>query len=329
MPLLESLAHRILLGLPPETAHNLALSFVSRGFARDVQPQDGNLALDLFGVRFPNPVGLAAGFDKDAVAVEQWKGLGFGFVEVGTVTRHAQPGNPKPRVFRLKPERALINRLGFNNQGADAMAQRLEGKDAGIPVGVNIGKSKVTPLEEAHEDYAYSYSLLKGFADYVVVNVSSPNTPGLRDLQDKDSLRKILDKLKEIDQSKPLFVKIAPDLTLGAIEEVVSVALECRLTGIVCTNTTIARDVLPNDPQIEGGLSGAPLTSMADEALRLTKAICGDSLKLIGVGGVMSVEDARRKMNLGADLVQVYTGWVYGGPGFMPELLDGLTRSDR
>ena len=232
MPLLESLAHRCLLGLPAETAHNLALSFVARGLARDVRSKNGNLSRIEFGVKFPNPVGLAAGFDKDAVAIEQWGRMGFGFVEIGTVTRHAQPGNPKPRLFRIKPERALINSLGFNNHGADEMARNLEGKDAGIPVGVNIGKSKVTPLEEAHEDYAYSYALLKGFADYVVVNVSSPNTPGLRDLQDKDSLRKILATLKEIDQSKPLFVKIAPDLTLGGIEDVVSVAQECQLTGI-------------------------------------------------------------------------------------------------
>lgn len=321
MPFFESVAHRLMLGLDAEVAHNLALSLVARGFGRDHRSGDGNLSRTLFGVKFPNPLGLAAGFDKDAVAIEQWKRLGFGFVEVGTVTRHAQPGNPKPRLFRLKPERALINRLGFNNHGADAMARQLEGKDVGIPVGVNIGKSKVTPLEEAHEDYAYSYKLLKAFADYVVVNVSSPNTPGLRELQDKDSLRKILGALKEIDQSKPLFVKIAPDLTLGAIEDVATVAQECGLTGVVCTNTTVTRETLAHDPGTEGGLSGAPLTSMADEALRFTKEICGDSLTLIGVGGIMNASDARRKMELGADLVQVYTGWVYGGPGFVPELL--------
>ena len=324
MPWIESLVHRTLLGMDAETAHNLALSFVARGLAKGFKSEVGNLSRTLFGLKFPNPVGLAAGFDKDAVAIEQWGKLGFGFVEVGTVTRHAQPGNPKPRLFRIKPERALINSLGFNNRGADAMARNLEGKDAGIPVGVNIGKSKVTPLEEAHEDYAYSYSLLKGFADYVVVNVSSPNTPGLRDLQDKDALRKIIETLKEIDQSKPLFVKIAPDLTLGAIEDVVSVAQECHLTGIVCTNTTVSRDVLSHDPRIEGGLSGAPLTPIADETLRFTKEVCGDTLKLIGVGGIMSADDARRKMEQGADLVQVYTGWVYGGPGFVPKLLDGL-----
>ncbi|MCH8980272.1 MAG: quinone-dependent dihydroorotate dehydrogenase [Armatimonadetes bacterium] len=328
MPLLESLAHRILLGLPAETAHGIALAAVAKGFAKDQAGGDGNLSRIHFGVRFPNPVGLAAGFDKDAVAVEQWKRLGFGFVEVGTVTRHAQQGNPKPRLFRLKPERALINRLGFNNCGADAMARNLEGKDAGIPVGVNIGKSQATPLDEAHEDYAYSFSLLKGFSDYVVVNVSSPNTPGLRELQDKDSLRRILVTLKEIDESKPLFVKIAPDMTLGAIEDVVAVAQECGLTGIVCTNTTVSRNALESDPGIEGGLSGAPLTSMADEALRFTKEICGESLMLIGVGGIMNSADAERKMKLGADLVQVYTGWVYGGPGFVPDLLDGLRRSD-
>ncbi|MCH7905583.1 MAG: quinone-dependent dihydroorotate dehydrogenase [Armatimonadetes bacterium] len=328
MPLLESLAHRLLLGLPAETAHNLALKFISRGLSRDRQVRGGDLSHSLFGVRFPNPVGLAAGFDKDAVAVEGWKRLGFGFVELGTVTRHAQPGNPKPRMFRLKPQRALINRLGFNNHGADAMARNLEGKQAGIPLGVNIGKSKATPLDEAHADYAYSYSLLKRFADYVVVNVSSPNTPGLRELQDKDSLRKILETLKEIDPRKPLFVKIAPDLTPGGIEDVVAVSQEMDLTGIVCTNTTVSRDMLHLNPAIEGGLSGAPLTAMADEALRFTKECAGDSLKLIGVGGIMSASDARRKLELGADLVQVYTGWVYGGPGFVSELVGCLGEWD-
>ena len=324
MPLYESLLRPLLFGLPPETAHNLALRAVSMGLARAPKSPDRDLSRTLFGVKFPNPIGLAAGFDKDAVAVEKWKDLGFGFVEVGTVTRHAQPGNPKPRLFRLKDQRALVNRMGFNNHGADAMARRLDGKNAGIPVGVNIGKSKVTPLDQAHEDYAYSFRILKDFADYVVVNVSSPNTPGLRELQDKDSLRKILESLKEVDQSKPLFVKVAPDLTLGAIEDIVAVAKEMYLTGIVATNTTVSRDSLKADPGIEGGLSGAPLTDIADEALRFAKECAGDDLRFIGVGGVMSPEDAKRKFTLGADLVQIYTGWVYAGPSFVPRILGAL-----
>ncbi len=322
MPLYEGLIRPALFLLDPEKAHNLGLWAVSKGLARAKAP-DRALARTVFGVRFPNPVGLAAGFDKNAVAIEQWKNLGFGFVEVGTVTRHAQPGNPRPRMFRLPAHRAVVNRLGFNNEGADAVARRLEGKNAGIPVGVNIGKSKVTTLEVAHTDYAYSFRLLKGYADYVVVNVSSPNTPGLRELQDKDSLRRILSGLKEIDSNVPLLVKIAPDLTLGAIEDAVTVAIELGLAGMVCTNTTVSRAMLPSDPGIEGGLSGAPLRDLADEALRFAKEIAGDKLAFIGVGGIMSPEDAKGKFALGADLVQVYTGWVYNGPRFVPNILSG------
>jgi dihydroorotate dehydrogenase len=308
--------------MEPERAHNLGLWAVSNGLVSAAAP-DRALAKTVFGVRFPNPVGLAAGFDKNAVAVSRWKHLGFGFVEVGTVTRHAQPGNPRPRMFRLPDERAIINRLGFNNDGADAVAERISESSAGIPLGVNIGKSKVTPLEEAHLDYAYSFRLLHGFADYVVVNVSSPNTPGLRSLQDKDSLMRILSGLKEIDSRIPLLVKIAPDLTLGAIEDVVSVCTDLGLAGVVCTNTTVSRAMLASDPGIEGGLSGSPLREMADETLRFVREIA-PGLGLIGVGGIMSPEDAKRKLEIGADLVQVYTGWVYGGPGFVPAVLSAL-----
>jgi dihydroorotate dehydrogenase len=327
MPLYESLVRPLLFLMEPERAHELALWAVRKGIAGRLVhplpalPQGGGI--DLFGVRFPNCVGLAAGFEKGAVAVSRWRELGFGFVEVGTVTRHAQPGNPRPRLFRLPSERALINRMGFNNPGADEVARRLSATSAGIPLGVNIGKSKATPLEEAVSDYAYSFRLLSEFADYVVVNVSSPNTPGLRDLQEKESLRAILSSLREIDFRKPLFVKLSPDLSLGALEDVVSVTLELGLTGMVCTNTTVSRSVLAVDPGLEGGLSGAPLRDMADEALRFVRELAPD-LVLIGVGGVMSGEDARRKMSLGADLVQVYTGWVYGGPGFVGEVVKNL-----
>ncbi len=322
MPFYESVLRPLLFLMEPERAHNLGLWAVSHGLVSAKAP-DRALAKSVFGVRFPNPVGLAAGFDKNAVALARWKDLGFGFVEVGTVTQHAQPGNPRPRMFRLPASRALINRLGFNNLGADAVARNMEGVTAGIPVGVNIGKSKVTPLSESADDYAYSFRLLREFADYVVVNVSSPNTPGLRELQERDSLTRILSGLKEIDERKPLFVKIAPDLSLGAIEDVVAVCHEMRLTGMVCTNTTVSRSVLPSDPGIEGGLSGAPLTSIADETLRFVRELSPE-LVLIGVGGVMSPEDAKRKLALGADLVQVYTGWVYAGPGFVPEVLSAL-----
>lgn len=320
MPLYESLVRPIAFLLDPEKAHNLGLWAVQHGLAKAKTP-DRATARNVFGVRFPNPVGLAAGFDKNGVALERWKDLGFGFVEIGTVTRHQQPGNPKPRMFRLPEHHAVINRLGFNNDGADAVAARIEGKNAGIPVGINLGKSKVTPNEEAHEDYAYSYRLLKEFADYVVVNVSSPNTPGLRALQDKDSLTRILSTLKEIDERKPLLVKIAPDLTLGAIEDVVGVAIEMNLAGMICTNTTVSREMLPSDPRIDGGLSGEPLREIADEVLKFVRETAGDKLSLIGVGGVMLPEHAVTKLSLGADLVQVYTGWVYNGPQFVPRIL--------
>ncbi|MCW5940216.1 MAG: quinone-dependent dihydroorotate dehydrogenase [Fimbriimonadaceae bacterium] len=323
MGLYEALARPLLFALDPESAHHLGLAAVARGLVSSPAPSVHERRV--FGVDFPNPVGLAAGFDKNGVALAHWHRLGFGFVEIGTVTRHPQPGNPRPRLFRLQAERALINRLGFNNDGADAMAKTIEGVRAGIPVGINIGKSKVTPLEEAATDYAYSFRLLAPFADYVVVNVSSPNTPGLRVLQDRDALTRILMALKEIDQGKPLFVKVAPDLALGQLDDVVDVVQTLGLTGIVATNTTVDRSMLPRDPALEGGLSGAPLRTLSDTALEHLAAIKDDRTLLIGVGGVMGPEDARRKLELGASLVQVYTGFVYGGPGFAASLVAGLS----
>jgi dihydroorotate dehydrogenase len=306
MGLYEALARPLLFVLDPETAHHLGLAAVSRGLVSS--PTPAGLERRVFGVDFPNPVGLAAGFDKNGVALAQWRQLGFGFVEIGTVTRHPQPGNPRPRLFRLPAERALINRLGFNNEGADAVARRIEGVRAGIPVGINIGKSKVTPVDDAAADYAYSFRLLAPFGDYVVVNVSSPNTPGLRGLQDRDAL----------------FVKVAPDLALGQLDDVVEVVQTLGLTGIVATNTTVGRSMLACDPGIEGGLSGAPLRELSNTALEHLAAVKDDRTVLIGVGGVMGPEDVRRKFDIGASLVQVYTGFVYGGPGFAASLVRGL-----
>lgn len=321
MGLYSALARPVLFGLPAETAHHVGLNAVRLGLARS--PAVTGLETTVFGVHFPNPVGLAAGFDKDAVAVDRWAGLGFGFVEVGTVTWHAQPGNPKPRLFRLPAERALINRLGFNNSGAEAMARRLESARPGIPLGVNIGKSKVTPIEEADADYLASFKLLAPFADYVVVNVSSPNTPGLRALQERPRLTSLLSTLRDARPETPLLVKVAPDLSLNELDDVVAVAGETGLSGIVATNTTVARP-LAKDPGIEGGLSGAPLREMADTALEHLAVQSPPSLALVGVGGVMSASDAARKLRLGASLVQVYTGFVYGGPGFATEVCRDL-----
>ncbi|MBX3112745.1 MAG: quinone-dependent dihydroorotate dehydrogenase [Fimbriimonadaceae bacterium] len=324
MSLYQGLLRPLLFRLDPETAHNLAVRAVESGLVR--APQAPASPRRLFGVDFPNVVGLAAGFDKDARAVDHWHKLGFGFVEVGSVTRHAQPGNPKPRLWRFPGQRALVNRMGFNNEGADAMANRLERADPRIPLGINIGKSKVTPADEAAEDYAFSFRRLKDFAAYVVVNVSSPNTPGLRGLQDKQPLTRILWRLREIDGAKPLFVKVAPDLGDGAYDDIAEVVHDFGLTGLVVSNTTVARPGMPPECPTEGGLSGEPLRPLADDALARFANLLPDAV-LMGVGGVMGPADARRKLELGASLVQVYTGWVYGGPDFVPELVSALSTS--
>lgn len=312
----------ILFRLDPEYAHNLGLKAIQLGLVR--APQTPGLTRTLFGVTFPNPVGLAAGFDKNGVALHNWANCGFGFVEVGTVTRHPQPGNRKPRLFRLPAERALINRLGFNNQGAEALAARLENRPANLVVGVNLGKSKITPLEEAAEDYAYSYRLLQDKGDYFVVNVSSPNTPGLRSLQDRGPLTEILSRLKDINPNRPLFVKIAPDLTEPQIEEIAELANELDLTGIIATNTTLARTALKSDPHIEGGLSGAPLTQRSRAVLTQLRALLPSHRHLISVGGIMDGPEAVARLQSGASLIQIYSGWVYGGPVFPSRLAQAI-----
>lgn len=286
----------------------------------------------LFGLRFDHPIGLAAGFDKNGVAATRWSRLGFSFAELGTVTRHAQPGNPRPRLFRLPADRALINRMGFNNHGADALAARLVGARpvVGIPIGVNVGKSKVTPVEDAPADYAYSFGRLSPLADYVVVNVSSPNTPGLRDLQERGPLTEILSAMQTIDRGKPLFVKVSPDLTLGQVDEVIAVVHELGLTGIVATNTTLDRVGLSRDPAEEGGLSGAPLREAANLMMRYLASSCDPRVALIGVGGIFDADDLYERIASGAHLVQLYTGWVYGGPNLVPwTLAQFIERLDR
>ncbi|MDI9634705.1 quinone-dependent dihydroorotate dehydrogenase [Kamptonema cortianum] len=318
------LLQKLLFSLDAETAHNLALSAIRKGWVKTSTIQDSRLHRNAFGIDFPNPIGLAAGFDKNGLALNQWKNLGFGFIEVGTVTRHAQPGNPKPRLFRIPSEYAIVNRMGFNNQGADALAKRLEKASPGIPVGVNIGKSKVTELVDAPEDYAYSFKLLSPLCDYIVVNVSSPNTPGLRTLQDKEPLTKILWRLREIDGIKPLLVKISPDMEESGLDDVVEAARDFGLAGIVATNTSIRRDVLSSNPNQDGGLSGRPIRLLANETLKSLKQRVGEDLEIIGVGGIESANDIREKFELGASLVQVYSGWVYNGPNFVNELCRGL-----
>lgn len=309
---------------------------------------DARLRQTLWGLEFSNPMGLAAGFDKDGVASGIWPNFGFGFAELGTVTLQAQPGNPQPRLFRLVQDRAVLNRMGFNNQGAMAMAKRLESRwrspnQAGpdqatvprsFPLGINLGKSKVTPLEAAAEDYVGSFRLLQPWGAYFVVNVSSPNTPGLRSLQDKAQLSPILAALQQENTAhKPLLVKIAPDLEWEAIADVIELAQTHRLAGIIATNTTIQRSGLKTPiiqktgkPVAEeaGGISGAPVRQRSTEVIRFIYKETQGQLPIIGVGGVFTADDAWEKITAGASLVQVYTGWIYQGPWMIRRILEGL-----
>jgi dihydroorotate dehydrogenase len=282
----------------------------------------------VFGVRFPNPVGLAAGMDKNGVALPAWPALGFGFVEVGTVTAHAQPGNDRPRLHRLPASEAIVNRMGFNNEGAAALAQRLAvlaplvgpgGERA--PLGISLGKSKVTPLAEAVEDYLTSLRLLRPFGDYFAVNVSSPNTPGLRSLQDRSQLSELLGALRAEAAGAPLLVKIAPDLTEAAIGELLEVCAEHEVAGLIATNTTLGRDGLSgrdaDAAALVGGLSGRPLAERSRQVVAFVHDQTGGRLPIIGVGGILDADDACRLLDAGASLVQLYTGLIYRGPGLV------------
>ena len=329
----------ILFRFDPETVHRLAhavLRAVPAGLARRRRPAaDPRLAVRCLGLRFDGPIGLAAGFDKGDASVAGLLGMGFSHVEVGTITPRPQPGNERPRLFRLPEHRALINRMGFNNDGAEACAGRLARLTAAArpgPVGVNVGKNKATPNERAAEDYLACIDLLHRHADYLVVNISSPNTPGLRQLQERDALDRLLRacvaRLAERSPGKPLLVKLAPDLTAEALDEAVDVAIAAGVAGIVATNTTLSRAGVESHPRAKeaGGLSGAPLTARATEVVRRVALRAAGRVPVIGVGGVMSAEDAYAKIRAGASLIQVYTGFIYGGPGFARRTSAGLAR---
>lgn len=289
-------------------------------------PADPILATTVFGVRFPGPLGLAAGFDKNGTGLNTWGALGFGYAEVGTVTARAQPGNPEPRMFRLADDRALLNRMGFNNQGVRALATRLEHNRSDVPIGVNIGKTKLTAPEDAVADYAESARLAGPLAAFVVVNVSSPNTPGLRDLQAVESLRPILAAVRA-ETSAPVLVKIAPDLSDVDVDAVADLAVELGLAGIVATNTTISRDGLRTPGVTDlgaGGVSGAPVARRSVEVLRRLYDRVGDRLVLVSAGGIETADDAWERITSGASLVQGYTGFVYGGGLWAKQIHDGV-----
>lgn len=297
-----------------------------------------NLPVELFGLNFPNPVGLAAGMDKFAAALPIWARLGFGFCELGGVTRHAQPGNPPPRLFRAPAAGAIINRMGFNNPGAEAFARTLadwknNGRWPDHPVGVNLGKSKITPLEQAAEDYAESFRLLREYADFFVINVSSPNTPGLRQLQDRSALDRILTAMnaeRKFGGREPaILVKVAPDLTFEALDEILELAAARNVAGIVATNTTILRPET-NDPRLKtayaeaGGLSGKPLRQRSTEIIRHIFRQTAGKLPVVGVGGISSTDDAWEKIAAGATLLQIYTSLVFEGPALTKKIVAGL-----
>lgn len=345
--LYRNILRPVLFRLPPESAHELALNALSltlgTKWARKIAARSFNRApfgeLPRFGLRFSNPVGIAAGFDKNGTAAEGLAALGFGFIEVGTVTHKAQPGNPRPRLFRLPLDRALINRAGFNNHGAAAVVEHLATHRPDCVLGINIGKSRTVALEEAATDYLASFELVHPHADYVVVNVSSPNTPNLRELQRPEALTALLSALQKRNQELasahprrspvPLLVKIAPDLNEQDLEAIVETAEQTQLAGIIATNTTTSRAGLVTAPALvkacgEGGLSGAPLRSRSTEMIAALYRLTRRRLTIIGVGGIFNAEDAWEKISAGASLIQIYTGFIYQGIGVARDINEGL-----
>jgi dihydroorotate dehydrogenase len=326
----ERFVRPLLFRFDPEMAHHLAirclqLASLMPSIWRLVQIEpDPKSSKHLFGLHFPNPVGLAAGFDKNAVALPAWAGLGFGFAEVGTITSIKQDGNPKPRIFRIAESEALINRLGFNNEGAERVAMRLEalrksGRWPEIPVGINLGKSKIIPLEAAAEDYSRAFRSLSHLGDYFVLNVSSPNTPCLRQLQERDAIQNLFSVVRRQAGGKAILVKIAPDLDWHQMENVLEIAESHDLAGVIATNTTTDHNAVPSQFRTEGGLSGLPLQKRAMEVLQFVKQ--RSKLPVISVGGIMNADEALRRLDAGADLVQIYTGLIYRGPGLIREIL--------
>lgn len=332
--------------LPPETAHKVsmnglhlaaALPFGKHILAGNFQYNDNNLSTSLLGLQFPNPVGLGAGFDKNAEHLDVLELLGFGFVEIGTVTPKAQAGNPAPRLFRLPSQKALINRMGFNNDGVDAIAKRLtirkEKTNSTLIVGGNIGKNKVTENSDAWKDYCTNFKGLEAVVDYFVVNVSSPNTPGLRELQEKESLRKIFSELQNLNKNnKPILLKIAPDLEMAALDDIISLTQEVKIDGLVSSNTTLDRSLLNVENTNKanaigaGGLSGQPLFEKSNQVLQYLQKGIDNKLPIIASGVIFKGEDAQAKLNAGASLVQIWTGFIYEGPSMVKNICIHLAK---
>jgi dihydroorotate dehydrogenase len=330
--------------LPPETAHNVsmkgldmaaALPLLNTWLSNHFQVQDPSLSKTVFGLQFPNPVGLGAGFDKNAAHLDGLEMLGFGFVEIGTVTPKPQAGNPQPRLFRIPDQKALINRMGFNNDGVEAIAKRLKERksksQSKLIIGGNIGKNKVTENQDAWKDYCTNFIGLEEVVDYFVVNVSSPNTPGLRELQEKEALRKIFSELQLINQNnKPILLKIAPDLAISALDDIIALTSEVKIDGLVSSNTTLDRSLLNEDNSIRakeigaGGLSGQPLLTKSNQVLEYLYNGIGNRLPIIASGGIFKPADAKAKMDAGASLVQVWTGFIYEGPGIVKNILQAI-----
>ena len=326
----------------PETIHHFTFRFIRLLHIVPGIPhllrliysiKNPKLGKTLMGLHFPNPVGLAAGFDKDAIATDAFADFGFGFIEIGTLTPKPQPGNEKPRLFRLPKDKAIINRMGFNNSGAESAAARLAKRKSDILIGGNIGKNKLTPNENAFDDYRKCWEILDPVVDYFVINVSSPNTPGLRELQEKEPLTQLMSGIKELSKTspkpKPVLLKIAPDLTNEQLDDIIGILLSTGTDGVIASNTTISRGGLSTSADTikeigAGGLSGAPLTKRSNDVIRYLRKNLGPDFPIIGVGGIMSAADAVEKIQAGADLLQVYTGFIYEGPGLVKKILKTL-----
>jgi len=310
----------------------LQLPLVSSALAKKFAVNDKRLEREVFGLKFKNPVGLAAGFDKNAKLYKELDQLGFGFIEIGTVTPQPQEGNPKKRLFRLKEDSAIINRMGFNNEGVETAVKRLKQNNGQVLIGGNIGKNKVTPNENAVDDYKICFEALFPYVDYFVVNVSSPNTPNLRALQDKEPLKHLLNTLQTLNaektKSKPILLKIAPDLTERQLLDIIEIVDETKIAGVIATNTTISREGLTSDHKGEmGGLSGKPLSSRSTEVIKFLADKSNRSFPIIGVGGIHSAKDALEKLEAGASLVQLYTGFIYEGPKLIKEINEAILKS--